>query len=62
MKNQKKKLKCGCTPDASGYGYCGECTRALRTKIWKNLTPEQKAYDRQFGGAFISQVERDADS
>jgi len=42
-------LKCGCTPDASGYGYCGECTRALRKKIWKKLTPGERNYDRQFG-------------
>lgn len=42
------KLSCGCTPDASGYGYCGECTRKLREKIWRGLTPKQRDYDRQF--------------
>ena len=41
------KLKCGCTPDASGYGYCGECTRALRKKIWSEMSEEKKDYDRQ---------------
>lgn len=39
-------LSCGCTPDASGYGYCRECTRALRAKIWRNMSPERKAFDR----------------
>ncbi len=41
-------LKCGCTPDASGFGYCSECTRKLREKIWKEMSPERKAYDRHF--------------
>ena len=41
-------LSCGCTPDASGYGYCGECTRKLREKIWANMSKEKKAYDRHF--------------
>ena len=40
------KLSCGCIPDASGYGYCSECTRKLREKIWKNMSSERKAYDR----------------
>lgn len=40
-----RKLKCGCIPDASGYGYCDECTKALREKIWRNLTPQQRSYD-----------------
>jgi hypothetical protein len=42
------KLSCGCIPDASGYGYCSECTRKLREKIWRELTPAQRDYDRQF--------------
>ncbi len=42
------KLPCGCTPDASGFGYCGECTRKLREKIWKNMSEEKKKYDRHF--------------
>ena len=41
-------LPCGCTPDKSGYGYCGECTRKLREKIWRNMSPKKKAYDRHF--------------
>lgn len=40
------KLACGCIPDNSGYGYCGECTRKLRTKIWRNMSKEKKDYDR----------------
>jgi len=42
------KLPCGCTPDASGYGYCSECSRKLREKIWRNLSPKQREYDRIF--------------
>lgn len=42
------KLKCGCTPDASGYGYCGECVKELRAKIWKNMNKGRKKYDRNF--------------
>ncbi len=42
------KLPCGCTPDASGFGYCGECTRKLREKIWKNMSEDKKNYDRHF--------------
>lgn len=41
-------LPCGCTPDASGFGYCGECTRKLREKIWSKMSEERKNYDRQF--------------
>jgi len=42
------KLSCGCIPDASGFGYCGECTRKLREKIWKNMSEDRKNYDRHF--------------
>ncbi len=42
------KLPCGCTPDASGYGYCGKCVKALRTKIWREMPESKKEYDRQF--------------
>tara|TARA_Y100000310_G_C20237867_1_gene603213 strand:+ start:252 stop:503 length:252 start_codon:yes stop_codon:yes gene_type:complete len=42
------KLSCGCIPDASGYGYCGECTRMLRQKIWANMSEKRKNYDRHF--------------
>ena len=42
------KLACGCTPDASGYGYCDKCTAALRQKIWNNLSKGQREYDRKF--------------
>lgn len=41
-------LPCGCTPDASGFGYCGECTRKLREKIWSKMSEGRKNYDRQF--------------
>jgi hypothetical protein len=53
------RLKCGCIPDASGYGYCGECTRKLRLKIWNGLSEGQRQYDRQFGGEEIAELERD---
>lgn len=42
------KLSCGCTPDASGYGYCPECRRKLREKIWKNMSEKDRNYDRHF--------------
>ena len=42
------KLPCGCIPDASGYGYCSKCVSALRNKIWKNLSQQQRNYDRHF--------------
>ena len=42
------KLECGCTPDASGFGYCGECTRKLREKIWAKMSEKRKNYDRHF--------------
>lgn len=42
------KLSCGCVSDDSGYGYCGECTRKLREKIWKNMNNERRNYDRHF--------------
>lgn len=42
------KLSCGCTPDASGFGYCGECVRKLRERIWKNMSEDRKNYDRHF--------------
>jgi len=41
-------LPCGCTPDASGFGYCGECTRKLREKIWENMSEKDRNYDRKF--------------
>jgi len=41
-------LKCGCTPDASGFGYCVECTRKLREKIWPKMSEDKKNYDRHF--------------
>lgn len=40
------KLPCGCIPDASGYGYCPECERKLKAKIWKQMSEEKKRYDR----------------
>ena len=42
------KLSCGCTPDASGYGYCYECTMKLRRKVWNKMSEEEKGYDREF--------------
>ena len=41
-------LACGCTPDASGFGWCSECVRKLREKIWRNMPEKKKRYDRQF--------------
>lgn len=40
------KLSCGCTPDDSGFGYCSECVRKLRKKIWANMSRERRDYDR----------------
>lgn len=41
-------LACGCTPDASGFGRCGECVRKHREKIWKNMSEKDRRYDRHF--------------
>lgn len=41
-------LACGCTPDASGFGWCSECVRKLRNKIWRKMSEEKKSYDRTF--------------
>ncbi len=45
---EQYKLSCGCTPDASGYGYCDKCTKALRAEIWRGMSEEKKDYDRHF--------------
>lgn len=42
------KLSCGCIPDASGFGYCSECVRRLREKIWSKMSEGEKNYDRRF--------------
>lgn len=42
------KLPCGCIPDASGFGWCSECCRKLREKIWRNMSNKRKQYDRHF--------------
>jgi len=42
------RLQCGCIPDASGFGYCNKCTKALRKKIWHEMSEEKKEYDRTF--------------
>lgn len=41
----KLTLPCGCEPDASGFGWCSECVRKLREKIWKELSAEARRYD-----------------
>lgn len=46
IRTARDLLPCGCVPDASGYGYCGRCTDELHKKIWKGLTPKQRAFDR----------------
>ena len=53
------RLTCGCIPDASGYGYCGDCTSKLRKKIWAGLSEKQRDYDRQFGGSSTKELEED---
>lgn len=47
----KYKLDCGCTPDASGFGYCGECCQKLSAKIWSEMSEKEKDYDRHFAPA-----------
>jgi len=42
------RLSCGCIPDASGYGYCPECERKLREKIWREMGENRRRYDRHF--------------
>ncbi len=53
------KLSCGCTPDASGYGYCGKCVAALRAKIWREMPEDKKDYDRYFDPAGSAELDRD---
>jgi hypothetical protein len=55
------RLSCGCIPDASGYGYCGKCTMALRKKIWAKMSDGEKDYDRRFGGEEIAELEYEYD-
>lgn len=43
-----RRLECGCEPDANGFGWCGECRRRLREKIWRGLSEGQREYDRTF--------------
>jgi len=52
------KLKCGCTPDASGYGYCSDCVRALRQKIWNRMSEKKRRYDRHFAPEQSKEVDK----
>jgi len=50
-----------CKNGAAGCGIswdCGACTRELHEKIWRNMTPEQRAYDRMVDplGAYTSGI------
>ena len=51
-------LECGCRPDRSGYGHCPECVKALRKKIWREMSPERKAYDRCFAPGMAADLDR----
>lgn len=55
------KLECGCTPDASGYGYCSECTRSLRKKIWGEMSEKDRNYDRHFAPSESAELDRALD-
>lgn len=50
-------LACGCTPDASGYGYCPECVRKLRQKIWNDMPENKRNYDRHFASEQSRQLD-----
>lgn len=52
------KLSCGCTPDASGYGYCDKCTIALRVKIWRNMDEKRKDFDRYIDPQQSAEMDR----
>ena len=41
-------LSCGCEPDSSGFGWCSDCVKKLRSKIWSTMSEERKKYDRTF--------------
>lgn len=45
------KLRCGCVPDASGFGWCSDCRLALRKRIWREMGEDRKQYDRTFDPA-----------
>ncbi len=51
------RLSCGCIPDASGFGYCGECVKKLRAKIWRNMSEKEKNYDRHFAPAESAELD-----
>ena len=40
---EREEEKCGCVPN---HYTCGKCRRKELAKAYRNLTPEQKAYDR----------------
>ena len=52
------RLPCGCIPDRSGYGMCPKCTKELRKKIWREMSPKRKAYDRQFAPGMAAELDR----
>lgn len=51
------RLPCGCIPDASGYGYCPECERKLKAKIWAKMSEKDKNYDRHFAPAQSAELD-----
>ncbi len=58
MENKQYTLSCGCVPDASGYGYCDKCTKALRQKIWNKMSEKQRRYDRHFAPDESDELDR----
>lgn len=38
------KLKCGCEPDASGYGWCNDCVKSLNNRVSKKMSEENKIF------------------
>lgn len=52
-------MACKHGDSACGVYYdCGRCTRERRERIWRNMTPEQRAYDRHVDplGAYTSGI------
>ena len=52
---------CKCIPDTSGYGWCGECVREHREKIWKEMSEERRNYDRKFAPKQSAELDKTFD-
>lgn len=52
----KADPKCGCV---TGFYECWHCRKPKLQRIWNNMTPEQRAYDRYVAPGMAAQFDRD---